>query len=104
MKTSVRHQVILMLAASAVVLSFAAIYQAKVSARTSAPAIQKVVIAAKRMTAEEKLVFDLQNSAMQTVVIRAKRLTAEEKQMIDQQASEQEMAKSTKFVSQAKKG
>lgn len=84
MKTSVRNQVILMLAASAVALSFAAAYQAKLHIRENAPAVQKVVIAAKRMSAEEKLAFDLQNSAMQTVVIRAKRLTAEEKQMMDQ--------------------
>lgn len=87
MKTNVRHQVMLMLAVSAVVLSFAAAYQAKVHAQSSASAIQKVVIVAKRMTAEEKLVFDLQNSAMQTVVIRAKRLTAAEKQAIDQASS-----------------
>ncbi len=87
MKTSVRYQVMLALAVSAVVLSFAAAYQAKSSARASAPAIQKVVIAAKRMTATEKLVFDMQNAAMQTVVIRAKRLTAEQKKMIDQEST-----------------
>ncbi|MBI3711631.1 MAG: hypothetical protein HY253_01525 [Burkholderiales bacterium] len=84
MKTNVRRQVTMLLAVGAVVLSGAAVFQAKVSERASAPAIQKVVIAAKRMTATEKLVFDLQNSAMQTVVIRAKRLTAAEKQAIDQ--------------------
>lgn len=84
MKTSVRNHVMLMLGVSAVVVSFAMAYQTKQQIRERAPAIQKVVIAAKRMSAEEKLVFDLQNSAMQTVVIRAKRLTAEEKRMMDQ--------------------
>ncbi len=87
MKTYVRRQVIGLFAASAVALGLVAAYQATVQVSHSKPAIQKVVIAAKRMTAEEKLVFDLQNSAMQTVVIRAKRLTAAEKQAIDQAAT-----------------
>lgn len=84
MKTSVRHQVLGVVAVSALIVSFAAAYQTKIQVSPSATAIQKVVIAAKRMTAEEKLVFDLQNSAMQTVVIRAKRLTAQEKKNMDQ--------------------
>lgn len=87
MKTSVRRPVIALFAVSAVVLSCAALFQAKLSSSSSAPAIQKVVVAAKRMTVSEKLAFDLQNSAMQTVVIRAKRLTAAEKQAIDQAMS-----------------
>jgi len=60
---------------------------------TAAP-IQKITISASRMTAEEKLAYDLElsqsanatnASTTQVIVIRAKRLTAAEKtQMADE--------------------
>lgn len=51
--------------------------------------VMSVVIEGKRMTAEQKLAYDLDvqedSSAVTTVVIRAKRLSEEQKLQMDQQ-------------------
>lgn len=89
MKTSTKSLVVM--ASLAAVISAATAFQsapvnhANAASKIASQQMHKVVISAKRMSAEEKLSFDLQNSAMQTVVISAKRLTPEQKMAIDAQ-------------------
>lgn len=78
---------ILASAALAAIVSVAAAFQpvaapAKAFATAglpAAPAIASVTVSAKRMSAEQKLAFDLENQGMQTVVISARRLSSEQK-------------------------
>lgn len=76
----------LIIASAAVCLSTAVVAGAAVSTSNQVKAnttpVQKVVVQAKRMTAEEKLVYDMalaQSQVMQVIEIRAKRLTAAQK-------------------------
>nr|WP_315484470.1 hypothetical protein [uncultured Undibacterium sp.] len=98
MKTSLTTKSLLAIASLAVVISAASAFQSNsdkqtLNANVATQKMQKVVVSAKRMSAEEKLSFDLQNSAMQTIVISAKRLTAEQKIAMDaQERAEQTMA------------
>lgn len=65
------------------VLSVAAAFQVSERAPQAAPQaaaqIQTVTITAQRMSAQQKLDFDQQNSTTQTVFIRAKRLSSVQK-------------------------
>ncbi len=91
MKTSLSTKSLLVIASLAAVVGAATAFQSNsdqqknLSTKVATQKMQKVVVSAKRMSAEEKLSFDLQNSAMQTVVISAKRLTTEQKNAIDAQ-------------------
>jgi hypothetical protein len=96
MKTSLSTKSFLVIASLAAVISAATAFQGNTTNQQNAVSkvatqkMQKVVVSAKRMSAEEKLSFDLQNSAMQTVVISAKRLTEEQKLAIDAQERAQQ--------------
>jgi hypothetical protein len=90
MKTSLTTKTLVAIVSLAAVISAATAFQSNgdkqpLNTKVATQKMQKVVVSAKRMSAEEKLSFDLQNSAMQTVVISAKRLTAEQKIAMDAQ-------------------
>ena len=88
MKSTLTSKVVFAAVSLAAAMSVATAYQAHQDNRASATPqqkIQKVTIAAKRMSPEEKLAFDLQSTGMHTVVISAKRLTAEQKLAMDAQ-------------------
>ncbi len=68
---------ILTAASLAAVLSIAAAFH--VPAPATASNIASVTVSAKRMSAEQKLAFDLDAQGVQTVVISTKRLSAEQK-------------------------
>jgi hypothetical protein len=86
MKTTFASKVLLATVSVVAAMSVATAYQAtQEQVATPKQKIQKVTIAAKRMSPEEKLIFDLQSTGMHTVVISAKRLTAEQKVAMDEQ-------------------
>ncbi len=79
----------LIIASAAVCLSTAVFAGAAVTTANQIKAnttpVQKVVVQAKRMTAEEKLVYDMtlaQSQVTQVIEIRAKRLTPAQKAQI----------------------
>ncbi|MES2073866.1 MAG: hypothetical protein V4488_26165 [Pseudomonadota bacterium] len=55
-------------------------YHNAASVQAAAGQVATVTITAKRMTADEKLAYDMQQGDVQTVVLSARRLTAEQKQ------------------------
>lgn len=86
MKTSTLN---LIIASAAVCFSTAVFAGAATSnanqVKANTPAVQKVVVQAKRMTADEKLAYDMalaQSQVMQVIEIRAKRLTPAQKAQI----------------------
>ena len=86
MKTSTLK---LIIASAAVCLSTAAFAGTETSnanqVKANTPAVQKVVVQAKRMSAEEKSAYDMalaQSQVMQVIEIRAKRLTPAQKNQI----------------------
>jgi hypothetical protein len=79
MKTTFKTTTILTSAALAAIFSVAAAFQIPATVPAQAAEIASVTVTAKRMSAEQKLAFDLENQEMQTVVISTKRLTAEQK-------------------------
>ncbi len=88
MKTNLTSKVVFAVVSVVAAMSVATAYQANQDQAVQAlpkQKIQKVMVAAKRMTPEEKLAFDLQSTGMQTVIISAKRLTAEQKIAMDEQ-------------------
>lgn len=77
MKSTFKNTTILTSASIAAVLSIAAAFY--VPAPTTASNIASVTVSAKRMTAEQKLTFDLEAQGVQTVVISTKRLSPAQK-------------------------
>ncbi len=83
MKTANKFQVLTVLAGALAGAVFAAgcAFHNAASVQAAAEQIPTVTITAKRMSADEKLAYDMQQEGyVQTVVIAAKRLTAEQKQ------------------------
>ena len=94
MKTSIKNNAIL---ATAFVVSFFAVGTAftenvshpataaiaSTAATSNANMIPTVVITAQRMSEDQKIAFDAEQSGIQTVVISAKHLTAQEKLAMD---------------------
>ena len=79
MTSAFKTTTILTSAALAAIFSMASAFQVPAPAPAQATAIASVTVTAKRMSAEQKLTFDLENKGMQTVVISTKRLSAEQK-------------------------
>ncbi|MES2105396.1 MAG: hypothetical protein V4634_15345 [Pseudomonadota bacterium] len=83
MKTANKFQVLTVLAGALAGAVFAAgsAFHNAASVQAAVEQIPTVTITAKRMSADEKLAYDMQQEGyVQTVVIAAKRLTAEQKQ------------------------
>ncbi|HTD06195.1 hypothetical protein [Undibacterium sp.] len=83
MKTAHKFQAATAIAGALVGAVFAAGYafHNAAGARAAVEQVPTVTITAKRMTADEKLAYDMQQDGYaQTVVISARRLTAEQKQ------------------------
>lgn len=78
-KSSLKNTAVIASALVAGLFSVVTAFQMPAAAPASAASVQTVSISAKRMSAAEKIAFDLQDRASQTVVISAKRLTAEQK-------------------------
>lgn len=92
-KTSLKNKVVIVSALLAGLFSVATAFQMPVATSASVTGFQTVSISAKRMSAAEKIAFDLQDSAIQTVVISAKRLSPEQKQaMILEDKNAQQLA------------
>ncbi|MBR7800419.1 hypothetical protein [Undibacterium fentianense] len=88
MKTSITGKFVFATVSAIAIVSAATAFQSHQITPNSAlqkTSMQKVTIAAKRMSPEEKLAYDLQSSGMQTVVISAKRLSPEQKVAMDEQ-------------------
>ena len=87
MKSTFTHKAIVAAVSAVVVISAANAFQTNQTKQVVAgkQTIQQVTVAAKRMSPEEKLAFDLQSTGMQTVIISAKRLTPERKLAMDAQ-------------------
>ena len=77
MKSTHKTSAMLTSASLAAVLSVAAAFH--VPASSTATNIASVTVSAKRMSAQQKLAFDLDVQGIQTVVISTKRLSAEQK-------------------------
>ncbi|MFZ6819060.1 hypothetical protein [Undibacterium sp. Ji22W] len=92
MKSTLTSKLILSAVCAVAVISAATAYQATQPSQAASSGVnitkqkmQKVTVAAKRMSVEEKLAFDLQTTGMQTVVISAKRLSPAQKLAMDAQ-------------------
>lgn len=92
----------------AAIFSVAAAFQTPTSAPVAAPAqaaqIASVTVTAKRMSAEQKLAFDLENQGFQTVVISTKRLSPEQKLAMAQEDQAMQAALVRKFARNQKNG
>ncbi|MFZ6645540.1 hypothetical protein ACO0LO_07480 [Undibacterium sp. TJN25] len=99
MKTSSKFQfgpVLAGIVAGAVLVTASAFHGSAGIQTAAAEQIPTVTIVGKRMTAEEKLAYDMQQpDYVHTVVLTAKRLTAEEKQAMadEDQRMQQLLAK-----------
>lgn len=83
MKTANKFQVSVIFATAVLGAVFATgcAYHNAASVQAAAGQVATVTVTAKRMTADEKLAYDMQQGGdVQTVVLTAKRLTAEQKQ------------------------
>ena len=85
MKTSIKTSAIFATALFAGVLAVGNAFTANThaTASVSSDAIPSVVITALRMSEDQKIAFDAEQSGMQTVVISAKHLTADQKLAMD---------------------
>jgi len=85
MKTSIQTHAIFATALFAGVLAVDHAFTANTPVtQVQTAAISTVVITAQRMSEDQKLTFDAEQSGVQTVVISAKRLTAEQILAMDQ--------------------
>lgn len=82
-------------AAFAATLVVASAFLQGAPAAATANGMNTVTITAQRMTQEQKIAYDIQQSGqpMQTVLVAAKRLSAEEKFALDQQDRQLQQAK-----------
>lgn len=93
MKSTFKTTTILASASLAAVLMIAAAFQAPTPAQASVQTseVASVTVVAKRMSAEQKLAYDLETQtakvadAVHTVVISSKRLSAEQKLAMDRE-------------------
>ena len=81
MKTSIKTSAVLATALFAGVFAVGNAFTATTT--QTASAIPTVVITAQRMSEDQKIAFDAQQTGVQTVVISAKRLSAEQKIAMD---------------------
>lgn len=100
MKSSFANKVFAAAVSAVVVIGAANAFQVNQTKPTevSKQTMQKVTVAAKRMSREEKLAFDLQSTGMQTVIISAKRLTPEQKLAMDAQDRAWQSAAKNKVI------
>ena len=96
MKTSIKTSAVLATALFAGVFAVGNAFTATTT--QTASAIPTVVITAQRMSEDQKIAFDAQQTGLQTVVISAKRLSAEQKIAIDNETfSPQRIAATTNY-------
>jgi hypothetical protein len=80
MKTTFKTPVAITTALVASLLALGAFTHTSAShAQANATAVQEITVVGKRMSAQEKLAFDLGDGEIQTVIISAKHLSKEQK-------------------------